>query len=316
MRALRRTARAAAAALGLGLAAPAATAVDLVGTWHVLVHYKDSASENPDLPRWDDRIWVFEREGERLRWTEYPIVVFTDDSGRFERTSRQYSRTLQHWEPNEKQLAQIRRGLEINERGSKSKALRRSAAGGWQSSAGSGAMGGNVLTYSEHWSIQDPDGQPVFRFEDSLSGPQAEGIEGVTEYRTTAVVSGDLLRGSYGRDGTRTGTFRLMRSGAVTEVTGSKSQAEMRARVSGVRVPDVAPLLVAPPTPETRARIRADLVRALEDPMRAQGLDPLAFRADFEAMADEILALREQGRSPDEIQTMLREGQIAAPSPP
>jgi hypothetical protein len=312
MRARRLAARGlAAAALALAAARPAA-AVDLVGTWHVLVHYKDSASENPDTPRWDDRIWVFAREGDRLRWTEYPIVVFSDDSGRFERSSRQYARTLQYWEPNDGQLRQIKGGLEINERGSKSKTLRRSDEGWRSSGGGSGAMGGNILTYSETWSVGDADGLPLFRIEDSLSGPQAEGMEGATEYRTTEVESGDVLRGSFNRDGTRTGSFRLLRSGAVSEVKGSASQAEIRAKVGGYRPPDITALIATPPAPADRARVRADLIRALEDPMRAQGVDPLEFREQTEQAADAVLALREQGVGAEEIQRRLREGELLA----
>ena len=63
---------------------PAPAEVDLIGTWHVLVHYTDANSNDPEQLRWDDRIWSFERTGSRLRWDEAPIVVFGDNSGRFE----------------------------------------------------------------------------------------------------------------------------------------------------------------------------------------------------------------------------------------
>ena len=36
--------------------APAAGAVELEGTWHVLVHYTDDNTANPDQPRWEDRL--------------------------------------------------------------------------------------------------------------------------------------------------------------------------------------------------------------------------------------------------------------------
>ena len=86
-------------ALGILLAAATVAApgwaqpFDIAGTWYVLVHYKDDAAGNPDAERWDDRVWVFERKGSRMRWTEYPIAVFrehgislsinTDDPGPF-----------------------------------------------------------------------------------------------------------------------------------------------------------------------------------------------------------------------------------------
>ena len=69
------------------LAGPASAepGINLAGTWHVLVHYKDDNAPKPERERWQDRIWVFDRVGNRLRWREYPIVVFSNESGRFER---------------------------------------------------------------------------------------------------------------------------------------------------------------------------------------------------------------------------------------
>ena len=111
-----------------------AEAVDLIGTWHVLIHYKDSVTDHPERERWEDRIWEFEQEGSRLRWTDYPIVVFSDQSGRFEQLGgNRASRVLHFWEPSATQLAQIQEGLEINPRGSRSKTLRGSDAEGWSS---------------------------------------------------------------------------------------------------------------------------------------------------------------------------------------
>ena len=89
------------------LLAPAAASagVDLVGTWHVLIHYTDDHTSHPDQMRWLDRVWVFGKKGSKLHWTEYPIVVFSDDSGRFERRSTgQYARVIGAWEPSQSQL--------------------------------------------------------------------------------------------------------------------------------------------------------------------------------------------------------------------
>ncbi|MGH7287022.1 MAG: hypothetical protein ACREI8_03280, partial [Myxococcota bacterium] len=138
-----------------GSAASALGADDLVGAWHVLVHYKDSNAANPDAKRWEDRIWVFEKQGEQLRWTDYPIVVFSDESGRFERlgTNRQ-SRVVDFWEPNAGQLAQIEAGLAINSRGSRSKSLRGSDAKGWSSTGrGGGYQSAHIITYEETWTL-------------------------------------------------------------------------------------------------------------------------------------------------------------------
>jgi len=213
----------------LGAAAPAA-GLDLSGTWHVVVHYKDSAAQNPDAARWEDRVWVFAREGERLRWIDYPIVVLQDESGRFEGRSR----VLAHWTPNAGQAAELAAGPTVNSRGSKSKTLRGSDAAGWKSSS---AQQKSVafITYEETWSIEGLAGQPVFTRVDVLGGAGADEAEGRTRYATSEVsADGKLLRGSFDRDGTRTGSFTMTRVGALKTLstdgpTPNEKQAE-RAR--------------------------------------------------------------------------------------
>lgn len=194
----------------LPAAAPAA-AQGLVGTWHVVVHYKDSAAKNQDAPRWEDRVWVFEREGERLRWIDYPIVVLQDDSGRFEGRSR----VLAHWTPNGAQAAEIAAGPSVNSRGSKSKSLRGSDASGWKST-GSQQRSVSFITYEETWSIEGLPDRPVFTRVDVLGGGGADESEGRTRYATSELdAAGKVLRGSFDRDGTRTGSFSMTRAGAV-----------------------------------------------------------------------------------------------------
>ena len=53
--------------------------IDIEGAWYLLIHYRDDNSANPDVERWEDRVWVFERSGSRLKWRRYPIVVFDDE---------------------------------------------------------------------------------------------------------------------------------------------------------------------------------------------------------------------------------------------
>jgi hypothetical protein len=195
----------------------AAESVDLTGTWYVLVHYKDDTSGKPDAMRWEDHVWVFSRSGDKLEWKDYPIVVFQDDEGRFERTSRHFSRVIAAWEPNPGQLAQIHAGLEINERGSKKKTLAGSDAAGWKSLASAQAQGANYVTYTETWGVKDAAGKPVFLRNESLGSSDMGSMEGGTVFKTESV-SADELRGSFERDGTRHGTFRMLRAGAVAQV--------------------------------------------------------------------------------------------------
>ncbi len=203
--------------------------LDLVGTWHVLVHYPDDNSHDPEQLRWDDRIWVFEPTGSRLRWDEFPIVVFGDNRGRFEHLGTNRARRVTGaWEPNEKQFAQILDGLEVNDRGKKSKRLRKVEGNGWRSQSSSRSVSVSVLSYVEHWSIEGPPERPVFRREDQLGDERSEGLDGVTLYSTTWTdPSGDLLRGDFERDGTRHGSFRMLRAAPVSGVKGSgKTQSE------------------------------------------------------------------------------------------
>jgi murein DD-endopeptidase MepM/ murein hydrolase activator NlpD len=219
--------------LALLLLAPAAARaeIDFVGTWHVLVHYTDDNSSHPDEMRWNDRIWVFEKKGSKLHWTEYPIVVFSDDSGRFERRSTgQYARVIGAWEPNESQLGNIEVGLKINTRGSKKKSLRGSDEEGWRTTSRARAGSASIITYQENWSIEGLSDLPLILQEDMMGSGRSETLEGITRYETTEVEeSGDVLGGRYERDGTRHGSFQMRRSGDVGMLE-EKSQSEIQAQ--------------------------------------------------------------------------------------
>lgn len=220
-------------ALVIGFAAPApATAVELAGTWYVLIHYKDDNAGNPEAERWDDRVWVFEKQGNNLRWTEYPIAVFDDESGRFERRdSGQYARILGSWEPSEGQLADIRDGLQVNSRGSKTKTLRGADAQGWTSGRRGASGSASVISYEEVWAIEGLPARPVFTRSDFMGGGRTDTLEGGIEYATTEA-GADVLSGTYERDGTRHGTFRMLRSGAVGELKGAGTQEELQQKVA------------------------------------------------------------------------------------
>jgi hypothetical protein len=186
-----RTLRRLLAAAFLLLAPGAAEAgVDLAGAWHVLVHFTDSETAHPEQARWHDRIWVFERKGDGLRWVEYPIVVF------------------RRWN--------IEQGLHINTRGTRDKSLRGSDAGGWRTGSRARHGSASVVTYQENWSIEGLPELPVFLQEDVLGSIRGESLEGVTRYRSTEVADdGNTLRGEYERDGTRRGHFVMRRTGPV-----------------------------------------------------------------------------------------------------
>ena len=190
--------------------------VTLLGAWHVLVHYEDAASSGAEPERWDDRAWVFAREGDRLRWTEYPIVVFDAKTGRFENDgTNRASRILHAWQPDEVQLADIKDGLAVNERGMASASLRRSE-GSWVSASKQAISSASMIRYVESWRIDPAAEGPIFRREDALRSERAEDLGGVTIYTTREVADGGrLLRGDFERDGTQRGTFTMTRAAGV-----------------------------------------------------------------------------------------------------
>ena len=310
-------------------AAGAVSADDLVGAWHVLVHYQDSQAGNPDAKRWEDRIWVFEKQGTQLRWTDYPIVVFADEEGRFERlgTNRQ-SRVLDHWEPNAGQQAQIEAGLAINSRGSRSKTLRGSDAKGWSSAGrGGGYKSARMITYEETWTIDGLPDAPRFVRQDSMGSAGSESLEGRTLYETTSVEEGGkLLRGKYDRDGTRVGSFRLMRTGAVTSVAEGGGSAPGRQMKRAELIAMLSPGLETLPGERSEAewreavggpdakQERLALRAALEEGLRTQVLSEEDIRTHNILLSNLAVELErlfvEEGKSLAELRKMMLEGEV------
>jgi hypothetical protein len=296
--------------------AAAARAADLpdrlAGTWHVLVHYKDANATHADQERWDDRVWVFEKTGDRLRWTEYPIAVFADESGRFERRpSGQLARVLGYWEPNEGQLVEIAGGLELNSRGMKSKTLRKTR-GIFSSSSRPTAASASVVSYTESWSIEGTPELPVFRREDTLGGERTESLDGLTVYTTTeADADGAVLRGRYERDGSRTGTFRMMRAGAGKALTTKKTQAE-RVRDAYFASMGNRPLDESKLTQQDRAEIRVVIREAVWARMRKLSIDPEQRSGEVDALVPAIeKRLLSEKRSLADVPKLVEEALVA-----
>jgi hypothetical protein len=282
-----------AAAAFLLLPGAAHAQLELEGTWHVLVHYRDDNTSHPEQDRWSDRVWVFERKGERLEWVEYPIAVFEDETGRFERrASGQYARVLGAWQPNEAQLADIGDGLRVNTRGMKRKSLRGSDAGGWQSASRARAGSASTITYEENWSIQGLPRLPVFLQEDVLGSERSETLEGATRFETTAVSeTGDLLEGRFERDGTRRGSFAARRAGAVGMLE-EKSQSEIQAQ--GVRR-GLA----------TSRVLREEVRRDVGERLRQDGI--VLSDAELDALVDEAIRLVESGAGEEALRAGIAE---------
>lgn len=311
--------------LALGTARDA-RAVELDGFWYVLVHYQDSESNKPEQWRWDDRVWKFERKGDRLEWSEWPIVVLDDESGRFEPTrGGRATRVLGKWEPSASQLSDIRDGIQVNSRGAKSKTLRAEAGGTrWSSGEAAGAESALVVTYSETWEITGLPEAPVFSRDDSMGSGVTESMSGRTVYATESVgPDGDEISGRFERDGTRTGRFKLIRAGGTEELKGAaKTQAErqrmaFQRSMASASDADIAQLfagqleLPAAAADPDRAAARSAIRGAVEAAVRANGNDP----ADASALIDRMTrliegALFDEGKSLAEVQKLLAAGQL------
>jgi len=292
-------------AAGLALAAPrgaqALEAKDLIGTWHVLAHYTDSGSDHPDRHRWVDRVWKFEWEGQNLKWTDFPIVVFADETGRFERlgTNRQ-SRILEYWEPNEAQLADIADGLEVNSRGSKSKTLKPADAGDWSSAGRARPQSMTFISYVETWSITGlAADRPVFERSDSLSSGMTETLDGVTRY-TTESIGGGMLTGRYERDGTEVGTFQMRPTQSAEWVKGSGKSPNARFREMAMSQ------YAASGDPEVEEEVRG----VLESSLAESGINLPSAKLD--ELSKQVVALYAQGKSPKEVQAIVEKDLIAS----
>jgi hypothetical protein len=150
--------------------------------------------------------------------------------------------------------------------------------------------------------------------------------EGRTEYRTEAVESGGaILRGTFERDGTRHGTFRLYKSGEASITKGSgKTQGE---RMREAFTSSFGAAFLADPglqgelsseaasgktDEETRARVRKSVRESIERKLRAEGEDPRAAEAYTDELSRRVEKwLLDDRKSPAEIEKLLREGNAA-----
>jgi hypothetical protein len=294
------------------------------GFWYVLVYYQDSETANTDRWHWDDRVWSFAKKGGgRLEWTEYPIVEFADNSGRFEAArGGRATRVLGKWEPNEAQLADIRDGLAANTRGVKTKTLKPAGGASWTSGEGGSADSALVITYSETWKIDGLPNAPVFERDDSMGSAATESMSGRTVYKTASIsANGDLLEGTFERDGTREGHFRMMRSAPVGEV--AKHTQEERHRLQFQRSmatasdADVMQMFAGQITLPAAAADKDpkkahDAIReSVSGVVRASGNDENAAAPLIDRMTTAIEKQFAQGKSLDEVQKMLTSGQLA-----
>ena len=177
---------------------------------------------NADAPRWDDRVWVFEKKGDRLAWTEYPIVglhgrAAAASSGATAASSRACSATGSRARRSSRRS---RRASSVNPRGMKAKTLR-NTRGGWQSASRPTAASASVVTYTEAWSIEgtpDAAGLPARGFARRRAHGIARGADALHDDQRRP----GRRRGSRAASiatARRKGSFRMLRAGTGKALT-------------------------------------------------------------------------------------------------
>ena len=286
----------------------------------LLIHYRDDTAHDPQQMRWDDRLWTFQRDAKGLEWTEYAIVVFQDETGRFEKSATGLHRVVGRvGAESGAARARSRTGSSTTPRGTKTKTLRGSDAAGWSSGTRASPAAANVITYSENWSIGGLPTKPVFTRDDILGSASADHMEGRTQYVTQSIEDGgNLLRGTFERDGTRHGTFVMRRSGEakVTEGSGkTQSQRETETFFRNYGGADFFSLselqamkesVGAGGTPKDGGKELREKVRGeIERKTREQGVEPSLVEPQIDRLTEKISSMLLEGKSPEEIQRAL-----------
>jgi hypothetical protein len=214
----------------------------------------------------------------------------------------------------------------VNSRGTKSKTLRK-RGDGWRSASRPTVASASIVSYVENWSVENASGKPVFRREDVLGSATTENLDGVTLYTSTEVASGgSLLRGTFERDGSRHGTFRMVRAGAPKAVGGrakGQSQHFYREDLSdfGADVEETDAALHeavagraqdgSEVSGKLRKRAGSSIRTAIEKGIRDAGGEPLDFRRAVDSLTRQIEKLvLEDGHSFEEVEQMIRDGRL------
>ena len=285
----------------------------------MLVHYTDAASERPDQLQWDDRLWTFEREGEQLRWLEYPIVVFGDRSGRYESLGSEI-RSVGAWEPDRRQQREIEAGLEVSPRGASRRTLRATESG-WSSASRTASEAADIVVWQSVWEIDLGGAAPRFRIRDSLGNAAVEAIRGTTLYEGEVVrADGRRIEGRFVRDGQRTGTFRMTRTGVPGTYVALRAAEPEKEEIYDrfyaelgrqLRTVSGLPERAAPLAGEEREAFRLRIRAAVEERYRAQGNDPRPHAPQVEALTLAIEALYlDEGRTLEEIGLAIESGEV------
>jgi hypothetical protein len=145
-----------------------------------------------------------------------------------------------------------------------------------------------------------------------LGGERTEELDGVTLYTSTqGDAAGDLYQGSYDRDGTRKGTFRMTRAGAGRALTTKRTQAQ-RTQDAFVEAMSLRKLDESQLSQQDRADIRTLIRSQVEARMRSLGADPAQRSTEVTALTQNIeKRLFSEQRTLGELPELVKEAVVA-----
>ena len=184
--------------------------LDLGGEWYVLLHYKDSTSEDKSLTKFKDFAWSIRQTPEKLEIDEYPYVIFDEGS---EEIRRAAMRGHKPWQPEGLVLDGVKAHVDVSTRAMRSKELAGSTGAGMKSPepAASGAAG--TMNFVRNWDISWSPTLVKITILDSLSGGSAAfgDIEEASVFEIVERPSPDELHGRWS-EGNKSGSLRMIRA--------------------------------------------------------------------------------------------------------
>jgi hypothetical protein len=248
-------------------------------------------------------------------------VSFADEAGRFERSGGEAVRTVGAWQPSAAQRDEIAAGLRVDPRGAREKRLRPTATG--FASSRSAFDSARVVSFESQVELDLSGPAPRLVVSDSLGSSAAQALAGRTEYRGERVGADGAIEGRFERDGSRLGSFRMLRTGPprglgepppppLPEPTRADVEDRLyRSLGRQLAASDALPERFAAEDPESRERLRARVRAELDARFAAQGNDPRAHAPALERLAAAIVRLyAEEGRSREEIGRLLEDGEL------
>jgi hypothetical protein len=183
--------------------------LDLSGEWYVLIHFKDSRSEDKSLTNFKDFAWSIQQSDKQLTVEEFPYVLFDEGT---EEVRKAAMRGHTPWQPEGPILDNLQQHVDVSTRAARKKQLNGDFASGMKSGAESGAKTGN-MSFTRNWEVTWAPAKVRITIVDSLGGGNAllGDMEEASTYELTARPSPDELTGTWS-EGEKSGSLRLIRA--------------------------------------------------------------------------------------------------------